>query len=39
MDRYLEERHPDRFIAVREKYDAPLEAIDKKIQELTQANA
>jgi hypothetical protein len=39
MDRYLEERHPARFIAVREKYDARLEAIDKKIQELTQANA
>jgi hypothetical protein len=34
MDRYLEERYPDRFIAVRETYDARLDAIDKKIEEL-----
>jgi hypothetical protein len=34
MDRYLEERHPDQFIAIREKYDARLETIDKQIEEL-----
>jgi hypothetical protein len=35
MDRYLEEHYPDRFTAIREKYDERLEAIDKKIGELT----
>jgi len=39
MDRYLEERHPDRFIAIREKYDVQLEDIDNKIEMLKQEKA
>ena len=38
LEHHLEEQHPDRFIAIREKYDERLEAIDKKIEELTQEN-
>jgi Initiator Replication protein len=38
MDRYLEERYSDRFRAIQEKYDAQLDAINKKISELEQMN-
>lgn len=34
MDRYLEEHHPERFLAIQEKYDGQLETLDKKIAEL-----
>ncbi len=38
-DRYLEERHPDRFTAIPDRYDARLEEINRKIGELTQESA
>jgi hypothetical protein len=34
MDRYLEERRPERFKGIREKYNAPLEAVEQKMREL-----
>jgi Initiator Replication protein len=38
MDRYLEERHPNQFVAIQGKYDGQLEAINQKIGELEQMN-
>jgi hypothetical protein len=36
MERYLEERHPERFRGIQEQYDGLLDAIDKKMVELEQ---
>jgi hypothetical protein len=38
MDRYLEERYPERFRGIQEQYDGLLNAIHKKIGELEQMN-
>jgi hypothetical protein len=39
MDRYLEEHHPEQFVAIQETYDGQLEALDKKIAELEHGSA
>jgi hypothetical protein len=39
IDCYLEEHHPEHFSEIQEKYEAQLEAVDKKIAELEQIGA
>lgn len=39
VDRYVEERHPERFKAIRGKYDAELDAINQKMVELERKHA
>jgi hypothetical protein len=39
MDRYLEEHHPERLVAIQEKYDGQLEAVEAKIAELEAISA
>jgi hypothetical protein len=39
MDRYLEERYPERFRGIQGKYDEQIDAINGKIAELEQVSA